>query len=97
MSAKMSRAEILRKCIYVFEGWRRFASKGGAGLEADPRSIEDYEMCDQVVSGLKEMLREIEGGKPAEDVPRAGDNKADIHDWQNQIMKNGVQERMMIF
>lgn len=97
MSQKMSRTEILRKCIQVFEGWRRATSKGGAGLEADPRAVKDFDFCDGMVAGLKEMMREIEGGKPAEDVPRAGDNKADIHDWQNQIMKNGVQERMMIF
>jgi hypothetical protein len=97
MSAKMSRAEILRKCIYVFEGWRRFASKGGAGLEADPRSIGDYELCDQVVSGLKEMMREIEGGKQAEDVPREAGQGAPLRDWQKQIMAGGVQERMMIF
>ena len=96
MSAKMSRAEILRKCINVFEGWRRATSKGGAGLEPDPRDDGEYPMCDQVLSGLREMLQEIEAGKPAEDVPQARE-KAPMRDWQEQIMKNGVQERMMIF
>ena len=97
MSAKMSRAEILRKCIYVFEGWRRATSKGGAGLEADPRAVKDFDFCDGMVAGLKEMLREIEGGKPAEDVPRAAGQGAPLRDWQKQIMAGGVQERMMIF
>ena len=97
MSAKMSRAEILRKCINVFEGWRRATSKGGAGLEPDPRDDGEYPMCDQVLSGLREMLQEIEAGKPAEDVPRAAGQGAPLRDWQNQIMAGGVQERMMIF
>ena len=96
MSQKMSRTEILRKCIQVFEGWRRATSKGGAGIEADPRAVKDFDFCDGMVAGLKEMMREIEAGKPAEDVPQARE-KAPMRDWQEQIMKNGVQERMMIF
>ena len=94
MNTKISRTDILRKCIIVFDAMRRVSSKGNAGLEPAKDSEESYWLDTAICDGLREWLREIEAGRPAEDVPRAGDNKADIHDWQNQIMKDGVQGRL---
>ena len=97
MNGKMTRGDVLRACITVFDAIKRAASKGNAGLEARDGMEQSYQNDCQICEVLREMLREIEAGKQAEDVPRAGDKVQPVHDWQEQIMKSGVQERMMIF
>ena len=87
---KLSKREILENCIVIFEGMRRYASKGHAGLEAAKGAEKSFELDDAMVVGLKEWVRELQSG----DVKRAGDKVTDIHDWQKKIMEEGVPERM---
>ena len=58
----MTRAEVLRKCITVFEAIRRMASKGNAGLEPERGAEEEYSTVEECVRVMKEWLREMEAG-----------------------------------
>lgn len=97
MNGKMSRGDVLRACITVFDAIKRAASKGNTGLEAREGMEQSFQNDCQICEGLREMLREIEAGKPAEEEPKDAGKGAPMRDWQKQIMTDGVQERMMIF
>ena len=58
----MSRAEVLRKCLIVFDALRRVSSKGNAGLEALPGEEESFKADQQICFVLREMLQEMEAG-----------------------------------
>ena len=81
----MTRSDVLRKCIIVFDAIRRAASKGNAGLEplkgAEVSFRTDCEICDV----LREWLREMEG------TPRT---VVKLKDWQQVIQENGAPERL---
>lgn len=90
---KMPRADILRKCIIVFEGLRRYASKGNAGLEAEKGAEDSFTLDDMIVQGLKEWLREIEAGGTGNRQPETFYGTA-LKQWQEDIINNGPPERM---
>lgn len=99
---KLTRPDILRKCIVVMEGYRRINSKGDAGLEATAGNGEDYHMSDEIVSGLKEWLREIEAGGIREETDsRRPDidnriltmpNTGKLKDWQRETAAGPLKE-----
>lgn len=73
----MTRAEVLRKCITVFEAIRRMASRGNAGLEPERGAEEEYSMVDECIRIMKDWMREMEAGLPVfrvkSDMPQATD------------------------
>lgn len=73
----MTRAEVLRKCITVFEAIRRMASRGNAGLEPERGAEKEYSTFDECIRIMKDWMREMESGAPAirmnTDMPRATD------------------------
>lgn len=90
MNTKISRTDILRKCIIVFDAMRRVSSKGNAGLEPAKDSEESYWLDTAICNGLREWLQEIEAGRPAEEPKK----QTKMRPWQEQIMKDGVQGRL---
>ena len=97
----MSRAEVLRKCLIVFDALRRVASKGNAGLEAMPGAEESFQSDQQICFVLREMLQEMESTvRPVVDPHRyveLGDEKVTrIADWQREVMENGPDEEMRL-
>lgn len=82
----MTRGDVLRKCIVVFDAIKRQASKGNAGLEPEKGAEEEFRMETEICSTLREMLREMETGKkPAEE----------LRDWQKDVMEHGAPERLV--
>lgn len=73
----MTRAEVLRKCITVFEAFRRMASRGNAGLEPERGAEEEYSIVDECIRIMKDWMREMESGAPVirmnTDMPQATD------------------------
>lgn len=70
----MTRAEVLRKCITVFEAIRRMASKGNAGLEPERGAEKEFNTFDECIRIMKEWMQEIESGKRREvEMPRPTD------------------------
>jgi len=84
---KMSRGDVLRKCIVVFDAIKRVASQGNAGLLAREGKEKSFDMDCEICETLREMLRELEGGVTAED-------REQMRDWQ-KIAENGPPERMV--
>lgn len=68
----MTRAEVLRKCITVFEAIRRMASKGNAGLEPERGAEEEYSTVDESIRIMKDWMREMESGVQV----------VDMREWQ---------------
>ena len=58
----MTRAEVLRKCLIVFDALRRVSSKGNAGLEALPGAEESFRADAEICRVLREWLRDMEAG-----------------------------------
>ena len=79
MTEKMSRRDVLDKCIVVFEAIRRAASKGNAGLEPAKGAEDSFRMDSEILDTLREMVRELE----------AGERKREEADWQKEIEKYG--------
>ena len=61
---RMTRAEVLRKCLILFDAQRRVYSRGNAGLEALPGAEESFQADAEICRVLREMLREMESGVP---------------------------------
>ena len=76
----MTRSDVLRKCIVVFDAIRRASSKGNAGLEPVKGAEESFRTDCEICDTLREWLQEMEGGK--------------VKDWQRVIMENGAPERL---
>lgn len=87
---KLTRSEVLRKCIIVFDAIKRASSKSNIGLEPMPGKEESFQTDSDICDTLREMLRELEAGT----VQRAGDNPAEVHDWQIAA-ENGPPERLV--
>ena len=90
MSNKISRTDILRKCIIVFDAMRRVASKGNAGLEPAKDAEESFWLDTAICDGLREWLQEIEAGHQEEGQKK----QTKMRPWQEQVMKDGVQGRL---
>ena len=89
MPGKMTRGDVLRKCIIVFDAIRRHASKGNAGLEPAKGAEDSFEMDQEICDVLRQMLIELESGKGIQD-GKAEDvtNKVvEMNDWQEKIIE----------
>jgi hypothetical protein len=80
---RITRSEVLRKCIIVFDALKRVASKGNAGLEPARGAEDEFAMDEAVAAELRQMLREMEAGESRK-----------MAEWQRDIMENGVPERL---
>ena len=82
----MTRAEVLRKCLIVFDALRRVSSKGNAGLEALPGAEESFRADAEICRVLREWLREMESGEQEIRMPRM--SKKDFDEIERMI-RNG--------
>ena len=57
---KLTRCDVLRKCVILFEAIKRVASKGGAGLEPANGAEEEFWMDSECLHILRNMIREAE-------------------------------------
>lgn len=106
MRNKLSRGDVIRKCIVVLEGLRRAMSKGNAGLEPEKGAEESFWTDDDVCRELREILREIEAHetekKRIEEINRLkaqAEKPAEdpgLRDWQKEIMKNDAPPLMLL-
>lgn len=85
MSRRMTRGDVIRKCIVVIEGMRRAFSRGNAGLEAQKGYETEFGESDEMLQTLREMLREMEHG---------GAEPENVREWQAEIMQNGAPRRL---
>ena len=85
----MTRGDVLRKCIIVFDAIKRQSSKGNAGLEPEKGAEEEFAQEQEICDTLRQMLREMEAGS----VKRAGDPV--LRDWQKDVMEHGAPERLV--
>lgn len=73
----MTRAEVLRKCITVFEAIRRMTSRGNAGMEPERGAEEEYSTVDECIGIMKDWMQEMESGpqvyRMKTDMPQATD------------------------
>lgn len=83
--AKLTRPDVLRKCIIVFDALKRAMSRGNAGLEPERGAEESYWTDHEITETLREMLREMEAGKPEKK------QEPEIREWQREIMENGPE------
>ena len=99
---RLTRMDVLRKCVTVFEAIRRMASKGNAGLEAERGTEEEYSTVDECIRIMKEWMREMQSAeiRPVVDPHRyveIGDEKVTrIADWQREVMENGPDEELRL-
>ena len=97
----MTRGDALRKCIIVFDALKRVASKGNAGLEPAKGAEEEFRMDTEVAQILREMLREMQGEKKAEDpidnlIEINTEYEKKLKKWQEDVIENGAPERLFI-
>lgn len=99
---KLTRGDVLRKCITVFEAIRRMASRGNAGLVAEHGAEEEFSTVDECVRIMKEWLREMQSTeiKPVVNPHRyveIDDEKVTrIADWQREVMEMGPDEELRL-
>ena len=86
----MTRGDVLRKCIIVFDAIRRQASKGNAGLEPEKGAEEEFAQEQEICDTLRQMLREMEAGEY-----RVKNTNQKMRDWQKEIMEHGAPERLV--
>lgn len=92
---RITRSEVLRKCIILFDALKRVASKGNAGLEAVRGAEEEFEMDTAIAAELRQMLREMEAGeKQAKALVVTKEMTQGMADWQRDIMEHGVLVRL---
>lgn len=92
---RITRSEVLRKCIILFDALKRVASKGNAGLEAARGAEEEFEMDTAIAAELRQMLREMEAGeKKAKALVVTKEMTQGMADWQRDIMEHGVLVRL---
>lgn len=89
---KLSRSDVLRKCIVVFEAIRRAASKGNAGLVPERGAEESFYTDSEILRVLREMLRDLEAGEQIKELENLINE--DMKDWQERLRKFGAPERL---
>ena len=92
--AGMTRSDVLRKCIVVFDAIKRASSKGNAGLEAVQGAEESFRTDCEICDVLREWLREMEGGQET-NKPIFKGSAGLLKDWQKVTMENGAPERLV--
>lgn len=107
MRNRMTRTDVLRKCVVLFDALKRWSSKGNAGLVAEKGMDYAFDMNTECCEILREMLREYESGgvqivrdESIRDEYRqetGGGADPGLKNWQLQIMKNGGPAERMEF
>lgn len=89
----MTRRDVLGKCIVVFEAIRRAASKGNAGLEPERGAEGSFRTDSEILDVLREMVRELEAGKQAEESDLTEELRAQIlRPWQYEVISRPPEE-----
>lgn len=83
MANRLTRRDVLGKCIIVFEAIRRAASQGNAGLIAAEGMEESFRVDSEILDTLRKMVQEIEAGEA-------------MKDWQKEIVMNGPPKLMVL-
>lgn len=82
----MTRSDVLRKCIIVFDAIKRAASKGNAGLGPVKGAEESFQTDCEICDVLREWLREMEAGEKTKE--------PEMKDWQKVTMAYGAPEKL---
>lgn len=82
----LTRADVIRKCIILFESLKRVASKGGAGLEPAQGADEEFWMDEECLNILRHMMQEMEAGQ---------EKQQEWKNWQLE-MQDGPPERLVL-
>ena len=95
----ISRCELLRKCIIVFDALKRVSSKGNAGLEALPGAEDSFRTDTEICDELRKWLREMEAAdvqkKLLQDIEELKKDR-EPKEWQRKIMEEGAPVRLEI-
>ena len=91
---RLSKSDVLRKCIVVFDAIKRATSKGNAGLEQMPGKEESFFVDCEICEKLREMLRDMEDTEKREKA--AKEINRTLRDWQQDLMDSGLPERMTL-
>lgn len=92
--AKLTRRDVLGKCIVVFEAIRRAASQGNAGLIAAEGMEESFRVDNEILDTLRTMVQEIEAGENR--AKRTEEYQDILKDWQKDLIKNGPPKLMVL-
>lgn len=87
MNRKLSRRQVLEKCLIVFDALKRIQSKGNAGLEPEQGAEEQWFLDTEICEQLREMIREMMSG---------GREPVQIREWQKVVMEHGAPERLTL-
>lgn len=89
MAEKLTRGDVLNKCITVFEAIRRMASRGNAGLLPEKGAEEEYNTVDECIRIMKEWRREMQAGKPyAQPEDEGFDPQADVRKYETTTLED---------
>lgn len=91
---KLTRRDVLGKCIVVFEAIRRAASQGNAGLMAAKGMEESFRVDNEILDTLREMVRELEAGEYRAKITKEDEEK--LKDWQKEIITEGPPRQMVL-
>ena len=91
---KLTRYEVLGKCVTLFEALKRMASQGNVGLVPLQGAENSFWIDAQILDTLKEMMRETQTAEkrtntPEPDVPKV----VELTEWQRLAAK-GPPERL---
>ena len=97
---KLSRQEVIRKAIVVFEAIRRMTSRGGAGLEAERGAEDEFYMIDDCTEQLREILREMNENERNQALQKQVEEAYEkrmqqMKDWQKDAA-GGPPERLVL-
>ena len=93
---KLSRQEVIRKCIVVFEAIRRMTSKGGASLEPEHGAEDEYDMVNDCTQQLREILKDMQAHDHDRELQKKVEEAYEtrMKDWQKDAA-GGPPERMV--
>ena len=94
---KLSRQEVVRKAITVFEAIRRMASKGGAGLEPERGAEEEYNCVDDCTQQLREILREMQEHDHDRELQRQVEEKWEKEHAEDKIIRGAQDDTGRVF
>ena len=88
---KINREEAIRMDIDVLEGVKRACSMGGSTLWHKDGLEKQWNEASSTLDTMREIAQAMEHGNAEEQPARRA-----LRPWQQEIMENGIQERMII-
>ena len=80
---KLTRYEVLGKCVTLFEALKRMTSQGNAGLVPLQGAENSFWIDAQILDTLKEMMRETQAGEKKKEAPEPDVPKVtELREWQ---------------